>query len=121
MSNRNKNLQNSSSEKGKVKLKKGDKVIVIAGKDKGTQGEITKVFPREDKVVVSGINIVVKHVRPNPQLGIDGGRVKKESPIHISNVAILNPETSKADKISYLISDGKKIRAYRSTKAPIDQ
>ncbi|WFF38344.1 50S ribosomal protein L24 [Moraxella nasibovis] len=97
-----------------AKLRKGDTVVVIAGKDKGKQGTILAV--KADRVKVEGINIVTKHQKPNQMLGKEGGIVKQEAFLHISNVAIYNAATQKADRIAYQVnSDGKKERIYRST------
>ena len=82
-----------------AKLRKGDQVIVIAGKDKGKQGTVLAV--KEDRVKVEGINIVKKHQKPNQQTGVEGGIIEKEAFLHISNVAIYNAATQKADRISY--------------------
>ena len=79
------------------KIIKGDQVVVITGKDKGKQGQVVRVLG--DKVVVEGVNVVKRHQKPNPMRGIEGGIVSKEMPLHISNVAILNPETNKADRV----------------------
>lgn len=97
-----------------AKLRKGDQIIVIAGKDKGKQGTILVV--KEDRVKVEGINIVTKHQKPNQTTGVEGGIVKQEAFLHISNVAIYNAATQKADRISYQKNDeGKKQRVYRSS------
>lgn len=97
-----------------AKLRKGDTVVVIAGKDKGKQGTILAV--RADRVKVEDINVVTKHQKPNQMLGKEGGIVKQEAFLHISNVAILNAATQKADRIAYQVGDdGKKQRIYRST------
>lgn len=97
-----------------AKLRKGDAVVVIAGKDKGKQGTILAV--KADRVKVEGVNIVTKHQKPNDNLGKKGGIIKQEAFLHISNVAIYNAATQKADRITYHISeDGKKQRIYRST------
>ena len=96
------------------KIKKGDDVIVIAGKDKGKTGEVLLVTS-DDKVVVSGIAVVKKHAKPNPAKGITGGVVDKNMPIHISNIAIYNSETKKADRVGIKIEDGKKVRVLKST------
>ncbi|MGK8264438.1 50S ribosomal protein L24 [Moraxella nonliquefaciens] len=97
-----------------TKLRKGDTVVVIAGKDKGKQGTILAV--KADRVKVEGINIVTKHQKPNQMLGKEGGIVKQEAFLHISNVAIYNAATQKADRIAYQINEeGKKVRIYRST------
>ncbi|WP_323841946.1 MULTISPECIES: 50S ribosomal protein L24 [unclassified Moraxella] len=96
-----------------AKLRKGDTVVVIAGKDKGKQGTILAV--KADRVKVEGINIVTKHQKPNQALGKEGGIVKQEAFLHISNVAIFNAATQKADRIAYQLNeDGKKERIYRS-------
>jgi len=98
-----------------TKLRKGDKVQIIAGKDKGSQGTILRVLINSQKVVVEGVNIIKKHVKPNPAKDIQGGIIEREAPIHISNVAIFNPVSGKGDRIGYkLLADGKKIRVYRS-------
>lgn len=97
-----------------AKLRKGDTVVVIAGKDKGKKGTILAV--KADRVKVEGINIVTKHQKPNQMLGKEGGIVKQEAFLHISNVAIYNAATQKADRIAYQINEeGKKVRIYRST------
>lgn len=97
-----------------ARLRKGDTVVVIAGKDKGKQGTILAV--KADRVKVEGINIVTKHQKPNQMLGKEGGIVKQEAFLHISNVAIYNAATQKADRIAYQINEeGKKVRIYRST------
>mgnify|MGYP001259037948 CR=1 FL=1 len=79
----------------KMKLKKGDEVQVIAGKDRGKRGQILRVIPSTNRVVVAGINLIKKAVRPNPQTGQEGGFVTKEAPIHASNVMRIDPETQK--------------------------
>ena len=97
-----------------AKLRKGDQVIVIAGKEKGKQGTILAV--KDDRVKIEGINIVKKHQKPNQQTGVEGGIIEKEAFLHISNVAIYNATTQKADRISYQLNDeGKKQRVYRSS------
>ncbi len=101
------------------KIKTNDEIIVITGKDKGKRGTVTRLVG-ENKVVVSGINIVKRHTKPNPNAGITGGIVEKEAPLDISNVAIFNPETNKADRIGFQVEDGKKQRVYKSTNKVID-
>lgn len=97
-----------------AKLRKGDTVVVIAGKDKGKQGIILAV--KADRVKVEGINIVTKHQKPNQMLGKEGGIVKQEAFLHISNVAIYNAATQKADRVAYQVNEeSKKVRIYRST------
>ena len=95
------------------KLRTGDEVIVISGKDRGKTGTITK-FLSNDKCEVSGIKIVKKHQKPNPQLNIQGGIIEKESPIELSNVAIYNKKTKKGDKVRIEIKNDKKIRVFKS-------
>ena len=99
---------------GMRKIKKGDDVIVIAGKDKGKRGSVLRVVDLEH-VLVEGANRVKKHQRPNPMKGATGGIVDKEMPLHVSNVAIFNPGTKKADRIGVkLLDDGRRVRYYKS-------
>lgn len=93
----------------KLKIKKGDKVLVITGKEKGKTGEVSSVIKASDKVIVTGVNVVKKHVKPSA--GNAGGIVTKELPIHISNVSLFDPESGSAVKVGYKMdSDGNKIR-----------
>jgi large subunit ribosomal protein L24 len=96
------------------KIHKGDEVIVIAGRDKGKTGEVLQVVDGE-KVVVAGVAVAKKHAKPNPAKGITGGVVDKNLPIHISNIAIYNKETKKADRVGIQVVDGKKVRVLKST------
>jgi large subunit ribosomal protein L24 len=82
----------------KMKLKKGDDVVVIAGKDKGKRGQVAKVSPANNRVVVAGVNIIKKATKPNQQTGEGGGIIQKEAPIHASNVALVDPKTQKATR-----------------------
>ena len=102
-----------------LKIKRDDEVIVLAGKDKGKRGKVRKVLDN-NKVVVSGVNMVKKHTRPNPQAGVAGGIVEKEAPIQVSNVAIFNPATNKADRVGYKVEEGSKVRIFKSTGEAID-
>ncbi|WP_286240363.1 50S ribosomal protein L24 [Neptuniibacter halophilus] len=96
------------------KIKRDDEVIVIAGKDKGKRGTVMRVL--DDRLVVSGINMVKKHTKPNPMLGKPGGIVEKEAAIAVSNVAIFNPQTGKGDRVGFkVLEDGTKARFYKST------
>ncbi len=96
-----------------MKIKQNDEVIVIAGKDKGSVGTVTKVLGA--KLIVEGYNLAKKHIRPNPQEGIQGGIEEKEMPMSISNVAIYNPTTKKADRIGIRVNDkGVKERFFKS-------
>lgn len=96
------------------KIRRDDEVIVIAGKDKGKTGKVLKVITGTERVIVEGINIIKKHQRPVPQLQQPGGIVEKEASINVSNVAILNPETGKADRVGFKFEDGKKVRVFKS-------
>ncbi len=96
------------------KLKKDDEVIVIAGRDKGKRGSILS-FMKEERVLVSGVNIVKKHKKGDPQTGEQGGIVDQEAPIHISNIAIFNEESGEADHVGVRIEDGKKVRYFKSS------
>jgi len=99
----------------KIKLKKGDKVIVRSGKQKGQTGKVTATHPRENKVTVEGINVVKKHVKPNQQ-NPQGGIIELTKPIWVSKVSIMDPESKKASRISYKVdSNGKKTRVYKKT------
>jgi large subunit ribosomal protein L24 len=103
-----------------AKLHKGDEIIVRTGKDKGKRGTILRVFP-DDRVLVEGVNVVKRHMRPNPQRGVAGGIVEQERPIHRSNIAIYNPATSKGDRVGYrYLEDGKKVRYFKSTDEVVD-
>lgn len=101
------------------KIRRDDEIIVIAGKDKGKRGRISKVLA-DSRVIVSGINMVKRHTKPNPQAGTQGGIVEKEAPLHISNIAIFNPETEKADRVGFKFEDGVKVRIFKSNQQPID-
>ena len=96
-----------------AKLKRDDEVIVITGKDKGKTGKISTVLTN-GKVIIEGVNTVKKHQKPNPQAGVTGGIIEQEAPIQISNVAILNSETGKADRVGFRLEDGKKVRFFKS-------
>lgn len=101
------------------KIRKGDEVIVIAGKDKGKRGTVTQ-RKCEQYILVDGVNLVKKHVKPNPMKGEVGGIVEKAMPIHQSNVAIFNAATGKADRVGVkILEDGSRVRIYKSTGAEI--
>ena len=92
-----------------AKIKKGDTVIVLSGKDKGKTGEVTKSMPKDGKVVVSGINVAVRHRKPT-QLNPQGGLERREAPLHVSKVAIADPKSGKATRVRFEERDGKKVR-----------
>ena len=97
------------------KIRKGDQVIVTTGRDKGKRGSVSRRVD-EDHLIVDGVNVVKKHLKPNPMKGITGGVVDKTMPIHQSNVAIWNPAAAKGDRVGIkLLADGKKIRVFKSS------
>ena len=91
------------------KIRKGDKVVVLSGKDKGRTGEVIKSMPKDGKVVVSGINVAVRHRKPT-QLNPQGGLERREAPMHVSKVAIADPKSGKATRVRFEERDGKKVR-----------
>jgi large subunit ribosomal protein L24 len=102
------------------KIRKGDKVLVITGKNKGKRGVVLRVRD-DDRVVVEGINLIKRHTKPNPNLNVPGGIIEKEAPLHISNIALLNPVTSKPDRVGIkILEDGRKVRIFKSTKEVVD-
>lgn len=102
------------------KLKKGDEIIVITGKDKGKRGTILRMMPN-NKVVVENVNMAKKHQKPNPNAGVAGGIVEQEMPLNISNVAIFNAATGKADRVGFkILDDGRKVRFFKSNDEVID-
>lgn len=101
-----------------MRIKKGDKVKVITGAYKGTIGKVTKAFPKEDKVIVEGVNMVKKHLRPTQQ-NPDGGIVEKEAKIHVSNVMLYDEKAKQASRVKYEMKDGKKVRVYKKSGAEV--
>ena len=102
------------------KIKKGDQIIVLAGKDKGAKGMV-KEINQHGKALIDGVNLAKKHVKPNPQKGIEGGIVSLALPIDISNIALLNPATQKADRVGIkTLEDGKKVRFFKSNGELLD-
>ncbi len=102
------------------KLKRNDEVIVTTGRDKGKRGKINRVL-KDGRLIVSGINMVKRHTRPNPNIGQQGGIVEKEAGIERSNVAIWNPNTEKADRVGFKVQeDGTKVRIFKSDESVID-
>ncbi|WP_119301797.1 50S ribosomal protein L24 [Dongia deserti] len=102
----------------KLKVKKGDKVVVITGRDKGKQGEILKVFREENRVIVQGINMAQRHQRQTMQQ--EGGIVRKELPIHASNVALIDPKTDRPTRVGYKMDGERKIRVARRSGEALD-
>jgi large subunit ribosomal protein L24 len=102
------------------KIRKGDDVIVIAGKDKGKRGTVLRRID-DEQIVVEGINRVKKHTKPNPMKGETGGIIEKEMPIHISNIALFNPVAKKADRVGFkTLDDGRKVRVFKSNGEVVD-
>ena len=103
------------------KIKKGDDVIVTAGKDSGKRGTVLKVVAELDRVVVENVNVVKKHQKANPNAGVAGGIIEKEMSIHVSNVMLYNPQTKKGDRVGIrTLEDGKKVRFFKSTNEVVD-
>lgn len=98
-----------------MRIRREDEIIVITGKDKGKRGKVTKVLLESGKVIVEGINLVKKHQKAVPALGLAAGIVTKEMPIEVSNVALFNSATGKADRVGFRFEDGKKVRFFKST------
>ena len=97
------------STMNKLRIKKGDNVIVIAGNDKGKTGKVLSVDPAENRAIVEGVNLVSKHTKPNSKAP-QGGIIKKEAPIHISNLSLIDPKSNTATRVGYKMVDGKKVR-----------
>ena len=96
------------------KIKKGDDVVVLSGRDKGKRGTVLQII-ENNRILVDNVNVIKKHVKPNPNRGETGGIIEKEAPIQISNVALFNPNTNKADRVGYkVLEDGRKVRVFKS-------
>lgn len=97
------------------KIRKGDKVVVLAGRDKGKQGTVLRVFD-DSRVLVDNVNVIKRHTKPNPNKGVTGGIIDREAPIHVSNVALVNPGTGKGERVGVrFMQDGSKVRYYRKS------
>jgi large subunit ribosomal protein L24 len=102
------------------RIRKGDEVIVIAGRDKGKRGTVLRRVD-EERLVVEGVNRVKRHTRPNPMKGVQGGIVDKDMPIHVSNVALFNPGTQKGDRVTFkALADGRTVRVFKSNGEQVD-
>ncbi len=102
------------------KIRKGDQVVVLAGRDKGKRGAVLHVHV-DERVTVQSINMIKRHTRPNPNRGITGGIVDKEAPIHISNIALLNPATGRGERIGFkTLADGRKVRVWKKSGEVVD-
>jgi large subunit ribosomal protein L24 len=96
------------------KIRKGDDVVVLSGRDKGKRGTVLQII-ENSRILVDNVNVIKKHVKPNPNRGETGGIIEKEAPIQISNVALFNPNTNKADRVGYkVLEDGRKVRVFKS-------
>jgi large subunit ribosomal protein L24 len=103
------------------KIRKGDEVVILAGKDRGKRGVVLKASDARDRVIVENVNMAKRHTKGNPGQGTAGGIIEKEMPIHISNVAIWNPISSKGDRIGFKdLEDGRKVRIFRSDNEVVD-
>jgi large subunit ribosomal protein L24 len=100
------------------KIRKGDKVVVLTGKDKGLNGEVLRVMPKDDKAVVRGVNMIRRHQKQTQSQ--EGGIISKEAPIHLSNIAIVDPKDGKATRIGFEVRDGKKVRIAKRSGAVIN-
>jgi len=101
------------------RIRKGDQVVVISGKDKGKRGDVVRMAG--DKLVVANVNVVKRHTKPNPQAGQPGGVIEREAPIHISNVMLFNPASGKGERVAFkVLEDGRKLRVFRSSGEAID-
>ena len=100
------------------KIRKGDKVVVLAGKDKGRTGEVVTVMPKDDKALVRGINMIRRHQRQSQSQ--EGGIISKEAPIHLSNLAVADPKDGKPTRVGFDVKDGKKVRIAKRSGATID-
>lgn len=104
------------------KIKKGDDVIVLTGKDKGKRGTVLRTLRTAQRVVVENVNVVKRHTKPNPNRGTGGGIVEKEMPLHVSNVALYNPASKKGERVGVrILEDGRKVRYFRSNNEVIDK
>jgi large subunit ribosomal protein L24 len=102
------------------KIRKGDQVIVLAGRDKGKRGSVIRVLD-EMRLLVQNVNMIKRHTKPNPQRNVPGGIVDKEAPIHISNIALVNPVTGKGERIGFkTLADGRKVRIWKKSGEVVD-
>lgn len=102
------------------RIKKGDEVLVIAGKDKGKRGSVLRVLG-DEKLIVENVNIIKRHTKPNPQAGVSGGIIEREAAIHASNVMLFNAQTKKGDRVGIrTLGDGRRVRYFKSTNEVVD-
>jgi len=110
----------TAGKKAKIKIKRNDKVLVIAGKSKGKTGRVLRVIVDKQRVLVEGVSMIKKHVKPNPQRNIAGGILEQEAPIHISNVMLIDSEGNKT-RVGYHVAEGKKTRIARTNGVAIEE
>jgi len=110
----------TAGKKAKIKIKRNDKVLVIAGKSKGKTGRVLRVIVDKQRVLVEGVSMIKKHVKPNPQRNIAGGILEQEAPIHISNVMLVDSEGNKT-RVGYHVAEGKKTRIARTNGVAIEE
>ncbi|HOC44742.1 MAG TPA: 50S ribosomal protein L24 [Thermoanaerobaculales bacterium] len=105
-----------------MKIKKGDTVEVISGKDAGKRGRVLVVDPGKQRVVIEGVHMIKRHTRPNPQRRVQGGIVEREAPVHVSNVMVISPDSGKPTRIGYkILEDGRKVRVAKTDGAILDR
>ena len=103
------------------RIRKDDEVIVIAGKDKGRRGKVTRVVENGERVIVAGVNMIKRHTKPNPARNVAGGIIEREAAIHVSNVMLFNPVTKKGDRVGFrVLEDGRKVRYFKSNNEVVD-
>lgn len=106
----------------RLKIRKGDQVVVISGRDRGKRGKVLRVDAKNERVVVEHANMVKRHTRPNPQAGVTGGIVEREAALHISNVMIVSPDSDESTRVGYdFLEDGRKVRVAKRDGATLDQ
>lgn len=106
----------------KLKVKKGDQVLVVAGKDRGKRGKVLRVQADDQRIVVEGVNFIKRHTRPNPQRRIQGGIVEREAPIHLSNVMVISPDSGRPTRVGFkFLDDGRKVRYAKVDGAILDR
>ena len=113
-------MATTPTRRAKLKIKKGDRVVVTTGRDKGKRGEVLKVIPAEARAIVQGVNMVTRHQRPSPRA--QGGLVEREAPIHVSNLAHVDPGTDRPTRVGYrMLEDGRKVRFAKGSGEIIDR
>jgi len=105
-----------------MKIKKGDTVEVISGKDAGTRGRVLVIDRSRERLVIEGVNMIKRHTRPNPQKNVQGGIVQREAPVHVSNVMVISPDSGQRSRIGFrILDDGRKVRVAKVDGAILDR